>query len=85
MSRYKAQGPWSVDKDLGWGVIIESADALDTRTGIVYGEGAMRVRVNGKAPRGKGGTVPFYGETAWSDAQRLAEDLRLVEMNERRY
>lgn len=85
MSRYKVCSPWSVDPTVRGGeydddkgihvVEVENADAQDTKTGDVYREGAFRVTVDGKPVRGKGGSTPFYGEMAWSDAQRLAYDL----------
>jgi hypothetical protein len=76
MSRYRVHSEWQGTSE-GYGSFrVEVADALDTKTGTVYTDGAYRVVRNGKpAKKGKGGTVPFYGETAWSDAERLASDL----------
>ena len=55
---------------------IQSADLTDSRGGHVYRFGAYRVVRNGKpAKRGKGGTIPFMGESAWSDAARLFDDI----------
>lgn len=72
--RYKATGGWTIQEE--WSqVMIETSDALDTKTGTVYRDGAYRVLVDGKPIRGKGGTVPFFGEMAWADAQRLVDDL----------
>jgi hypothetical protein len=79
MSRYRVHTtPWSVVDSAFDPFLIEATDALDTKTGHVYSWGAYRVvdRETGKpVKRGKGGTVPFYGESAWSAAQRLADDL----------
>lgn len=78
MGRYRVHGPWRERSfQPGPGFIVEYADALDTKTGTVYEAGAYRVRsqLTGKPVRGKGGTHPFYGETAWCDADRLASDL----------
>lgn len=75
--RYKVHSAWSDETTTGR-FTVQAADALDTRTGHVYRDGAYRVvdTETGKpAKRGKGGTVPFYGETAWNDSRRLAEDL----------
>lgn len=80
-SRYKVTGPWGSDKQVG-SFLIQSADITDQHNGDRYRDGAFRV-VNvgdGKpAVKGKGGTVPFYGESAWSAAERLAGDLALAE------
>lgn len=79
-NRYKVTGEWSTYRTTFAPFIIESADLVDTRSGHVYQDGAMRVTVDGKpAVRGKGGTTPFKGETAWSDADRLASDLVINE------
>lgn len=60
--------------------VTQSAMIKDTATGRTYVEGAFRVVKNGKPVKtGKGGTVPFYGESAWCDAERLARDLALAE------
>lgn len=79
MSRYVVHGEWRrVDDDAGLQFFVQCADALDKRTGDVWPDGAYRVvdsRTGRPAVRGKGGTHPFYGETAWSDALRLATDL----------
>lgn len=79
MSRYKVEGSWH-DRDYQpyEGFIIQHADARDTKIGTLYWSGAYRVldaETRKPAKRGKGGTVPFYGETAWNDAERLASDL----------
>lgn len=76
--RYTVTGEWSTDRHSPAGagtVTLQSADLLDTRNGQVYREGAYRVLVDGKAVRGKGGTVPFKGESAWSAGERLYSDL----------
>lgn len=82
MARYKVTGPWGGIAKHG-SLYIQEADITDTRTGTVYQGGAQRVvdaRLDMKpAVRGKGGTVPFYGECAWMDAERLAQDLALKE------
>lgn len=77
MSRYKVtERPWFAENDQYAPFIVEVTDCVDTRNGTVYADGAYRVTINGKpAKRGKGGTVPFYGETARSYADRLANDL----------
>lgn len=78
MGRYRVAGEWSVDNELSRpGFWVEVADAHDTVTGVTYIGGAYRVtdRNNKPAKRGKGGTIPFFGESAWSDAERLASDL----------
>lgn len=83
--RYKVHGAWLAEQETGYsaqfGVGVEVADCIDTRTGTVYREGAFRVLVDGKPVKGKGGTHPFMGETAWMDAERLASDICV----ERRY
>jgi hypothetical protein len=79
--RYKVVGPWSADSRHG-SFIVQSAQIQDTKTGTLYAEGAMRVidsRTNKPAKKGKGGTVPFFGECAWMDAERLAGDLATAE------
>lgn len=81
MSRYRVEGPWRSARQFGLFHVME-ADIVDIKTGLRYGGGASRVV---KAPemkpavRGKGGTHPFFGETAWSDAERLALDLAFKE------
>ena len=86
MSRYKVSSPWTIDDESYAPFVVESADIVDTRNGDVFRDGAIRVVVAGKpALRGKGGTVPFYGECAWSDARRLAGDLALAERYGDRY
>lgn len=59
---------------------VQSAEITDNvMSNRKYAEGAFRVvdAAKGMKPAkvGKGGTVPFFGETAWSDAERLARDL----------
>lgn len=80
MNRYKITGPWGGHPEMRQGDFhVQSAQITDTHGGHVYAEGAFRVVDAAKdmkpAKTGKGGTVPFYGESAWSDAQRLAGDL----------
>lgn len=79
MSRYKVCSEWS--DSIEWpedhGVKVQFADIVDTKssTKVIYHSGAYRVLVDGKPVKGKGGTVPFYGELAWAQAQRLYFDL----------
>lgn len=77
MSRYKVQGSWSGDKRASAGgsvVELQFADIVDTKNGDVFRKGAYRVVIDDKPPRGKGGTVPFYGESAWADGERFFYD-----------
>ena len=76
--RYKVHGAWELDGlhgSVNPSITIEHADLLDTRSGDIFRQGAFRVLVDGKPVKGKGGSTPFIGETAWSDAERLARDL----------
>lgn len=82
--RYKAQGEWreiagqtvhNFYDTVRVRITIESADCLDTRGGRVYGGGARRVLRDGKPVRGKGGSVPFFGEMAWCQAENLADKI----------
>lgn len=81
MSRYKVTSEWSGHQSASAGggqdvFQVESADIVDTKNGARYRDGAYRVTKNGRpAIVGKGGTVPYYGESAWSDAERLFNDL----------
>lgn len=74
--RYRPDGPWSIDKvydaaDVNVTAIIEVSDLVERYTSRRYVNGAWRVRFEGEAhPRAKS----FYGETAWSDAARYADD-----------
>jgi hypothetical protein len=82
-NRYVIAGPWSVNTtstfdhdDATSTLTVETTDLRDTRSGTVYREGAYRVQVVSTvsgAPR----TKVFKGETAWSQAERYAEDARL--------
>jgi hypothetical protein len=77
MVRYRVQGEWHDDQVVGE-FITQYADALDHKTGTVYTQGAYRVVRRGDrspAVRGKGGSVPFWGEMAWSQSWNLADDL----------
>ncbi len=80
MSRYRTTDrPWFDENRTYAPFVVQVTDCIDTRTGTVYADGAYRVldiRTGKPAKRGKGGTVPFYGETAWMNAERLAGDLR---------
>lgn len=74
--RYQICGEWRTREELSDGLAVQCAAITDTRTGTVYPSGAYRVVRDGRpAVRGKGGTVPFIGECAWSDADRLVADL----------
>lgn len=80
-NRYKVSSAWTADSLFG-SFLVQEADVTDTRNGTVYTYGAKRVvdtRTGKPAVRGKGGTVPFVGECAWMDAERLASDLALKE------
>jgi hypothetical protein len=81
MARYKVNSPWRIEDEYGFGVETQSADIVDIRTGDEYSDSAWRVLVDDKPHRGKGGTHPYFGESAWSNAQRLARDIAL----DRRY
>lgn len=81
MSRYSKVGEWRDEvalRNLFDPFVVQVADCLDGRNGDRFSNGAFRVidsRSGKPARKGKGGTVPFYGEMAWADAQRLANDL----------
>lgn len=80
--RYKVTSPWTFSNTSFGDFHVQEADITDTKTGDVFRDGASRVVDGvGRAVKGKGGTAPFFGESAWSDAQRLASDLD----TERRY
>jgi hypothetical protein len=90
MARNTATGPWATvregefvgderfDRDTNTStqrqgkVWIEQADMLDKKLGTVYPGAAIRVVVKGTTgcPR----TKTFYGEMAWSNATRYAND-----------
>ena len=68
-------------------VVIQCADIIDTQGGREYRQGAFRVaKVTGREGEphrladfkpfktGKGGTIPHYGESAWSAANRDFDD-----------
>jgi len=85
MSRYKVGKDWDRTQETefhGTVVAIEIADLTDTQDGRVYRFGAYRVTKDGKPVSGKGGTVPFKGETAWMDAERLHRDILFAVMRE---
>lgn len=79
---YKVTGQWGGIRHIG-SFYVQVADLTDTRSGRVYVDGAARVvsAANGMKPvsRGKGGSIPFRGENAVSDAARLALDLAHAE------
>jgi len=82
--RYKVNSPWGGQRKVG-DFYVQSADALDKKTGHVYEDGAYRVvdAANGMKPiKGKGGTTPYFGETAWNDADRKAYDLWFARQRE---
>lgn len=81
--RYQIIGPWrevsttpveryDSDEDQ-WDVIVEQADAHDTRTNTTYTGGAYRVRTEGPSPKPR--TKTFIGESAWNNSARHAEDV----------
>jgi len=80
VSRYRVISSWDDETRFG-SFVTQSAMIKDAVSGHTYVEGAFRVvNAQGKPAKiGKGGTVPFYGESAWSDAERLAQDLALAE------
>lgn len=58
-------------------ITTETADLVDTRGGYRYHQGAFRVRVRCEPVQdGQPKTKTFKGETAWSAAERYAEDAR---------
>jgi hypothetical protein len=80
-NRYQVILPWS-DNTTQDGFTLQCADLRDTRNGDTFRDGAFRVVVTatGKPAKvGKGGTVPFKGESAWSDGERLLSDLAWAE------
>jgi hypothetical protein len=83
-ARYKVQGTWDVkdttpveDADFSpkGTVVTETADLLDTRTGNRYQQGAFRVRVLRSKVKGLPRGATFMGETAWSRAEALHDDI----------
>lgn len=84
-TRYQIIGPWRevstthasfdrFDTNYGeWDVIVEQADAHDTRTNTTYTGGAYRVRTEGPSPKPRAKT--FIGESAWNNSARHAEDI----------
>lgn len=82
MARYKVKGPWFSETVVGVGpatVSTWSADLVDFH-GQVFRGGAHKVLV--EAPDDWYDKVVkksriFKGETAWSDAQRHADDIRM--------
>lgn len=87
MSRYKSTGAFRIESSWSFAidgelveVIIDVADALDTRTNTLYMDGCYRVRVTNKqaVPTLDLATKRKYGEQAWSWADRRAWDLQAV-------
>lgn len=79
--RYQVVLPWGGINSEG-SFFIQEADLLDKQTGRTYIGGAQRVvdaRNDMKPVKGRGGTSPFAGECAWSDAERLMRDLAFRE------
>lgn len=79
MSRYEVIAPWEDVEQYG-DFLVQNACIRDKQTGTEYCDGAYRVmssRTGKPAKTGRGGTVPFYGESAWCDAERLARDLQM--------
>jgi len=86
MSRYIVEPDWEDDiydnepyvTDDGMIIAVQSATLRDTQGRHTYPHGAYRIVMgkngNLKPLKGKGGTVPFKGESAWSDAARLFRD-----------
>lgn len=81
--RYRPDGPWSVEDEIpGPGVVatIQVADLIERFTSRRYVNGAYKVTFRrlhagydvppAALPRAKS----FYGETAWNDSRRYAED-----------
>lgn len=80
-NRYAVTSAWTADSLFG-SFLVQEADITDKQNGTTYTYGAKRVvdvRTGKPAVRGKGGTVPFMGECAWMDAERLARDLATTE------
>jgi hypothetical protein len=82
-ARYTIEGPWE-DQGTNGSFTTQAATLVDSQGGYRYDQGAWRVvNADGKpAVKGKGGTVPFKGETAWSHAAALCRDLAFKEMRE---
>jgi hypothetical protein len=85
MARYMILPDWSVESTTtiddgetkGAVITVETASLKDTRSGHVYAQGAYRVRVRCEPTRpDQPRTRTFKGETAWSQAERYAEDTR---------
>lgn len=79
MARYAPTGSWHTafhmsftnDDDSTSSVTVEIADCRDQRGGRTYTDGTFRVTLrNITGMRSK----TYYGESAWSNAQRLAND-----------
>lgn len=57
----------------GYVVVIEVRDVYSERDRYTWGGGYHKVHVTGPQPRPR--SKAFIGETAWSDAERYAEDV----------
>lgn len=78
MSNYKAVGNWRVENRLtaddGTEILTEVSDVRESN-GNIWHDGAHRVSVNGPGKPAGFRRKNFIGETAWMDAERLANDL----------
>ena len=78
--RYAVAPPWEQvshaqndrEGDAPFEVFHHEAGLREKRSGHVWGGGAHRVRITG--PAGHPKSTTFYGETAWSDAERYVRD-----------
>lgn len=76
-NRYEVVSTWETIVKQG-DLAIQMADIRDKQNGHLYACGARRIiRLSTGKPFkiGKGGTVPWYGESAWSAAERALGDL----------
>jgi hypothetical protein len=69
---------WTIEQeDQNSGLALESCDLM--YDGRPMTQGAYRITLNGKPfKKGKGGTVPFKGESAWMDGERAYGDAVLA-------
>lgn len=79
--RYKVHGDWEHVSNTEWGrvpdgVTYQIADLLEVRSGHIWHAGAHKVTLD-KATRETTGmkSTTFYGESAWSDANRYIDDV----------
>jgi hypothetical protein len=71
-ARYTVIGAWHDHDSTYFPFIVQAADLFDNRSKQTYRDGKPAVR-------GKGGTTPFKGETAWAHAESLARSLQVSE------